>query len=238
MINNKQEITIKRIKKLVYLFIIVFTLAFISTQAKAADDINNVIKNSYKVISNSMKKGESSGSAFNVGNYIVTNKHVIDGAQVIRLVNASGKTVRAKLIDVSDKYDLALLQKVNSGSIKLCDNSDVNIGHSLYNFGNPMGQEFIYTRGYVSGVKRILKGSEKEGKYMVQNLIGVGGQSGSAMLDAKKNCVLGVLTKGYTGAMLGFSIPVETLKEYINEYENKKSTMTFINSIKKSITGE
>lgn len=199
-------------KKVFLLFVSLFTI-------NSFADVNDAYLNTYKIIKNSMLRGESIGTGFNTDKYIVTNRHVVKGYDLIRVRNIHGETVKAKVLDISDKYDLALIEKVSDTSLKLCDNSDIHIGNEVYNVGNPKNVEFIYTTGYISGFKRDIPYFKTDSKFLTHNLVGTQGQSGGALMY--NDCVVGVITGITKNSYIGYSIPVETLKKYISEYESK-----------------
>lgn len=218
--------------RVILLFIIIFMTFGLAKTCQAKPSLNHSLDNSFKVIGNSMLKGQWSGSAFAYKDYIVTNRHVVKDATVIRLVNFEGKVFRVKKLDISDKYDLALLELKNPmkyTGIPACLSSARALSYNIYNVGNPKGMDFIYTEGYIAGLSRKLPYFKTDSDFLIHNLVGTSGQSGSAVIDSKKHCVISVLTGYSNNAYMGFSIPVETLNKYIEEYEAKKSKKKNLN---------
>ncbi len=222
-------------KKIINSLMIVLAVVFTSN-AYSVDSINKVIVNSYKVIANDMISGQRFGSAFNAGGYIITNRHVVKNAQLVRVVDMMGKITKTEIIDVSDKYDLALLKKIDDinsvdSDLTFCEDSNLKIGTHIYNFGNPRSEDFILTKGYISGLKRSKPYFKSANLFLTHNDINTSGQSGSAIILTSKHCVVGVLTGSLNGSYVGYSIPVETVKSYINEYKENHPEVKAIEKI-------
>lgn len=198
--------------------ILLFTVMSLNSNGSSITDVAN---NSYKVTGNSMVKGQWTGSAFSIGNYIVTNRHVANNADMIKLTDVRGITHKTKVLNISTQYDLALLEIVNKNvkGVDLCLDSNLPILSPIYNIGNPGSEDFILTTGYISGSKRLKPFFKTDSYFLVHNLVGTRGQSGSAIIDVKRDCVAGVVTGGAPSTYIGFSIPVETLVKYVTNYE-------------------
>jgi len=103
-----------------------------------------------------------SGFVISEDGYIVTNNHVIEGADEISIEFFSGKTLDAKLIGTDPKTDIALL-KVESDAplpfVTFGDSNVVRVGDWVMAMGNPLGQGFSVSAGIVSARNRELSGT-------------------------------------------------------------------------------
>jgi serine protease Do len=107
---------------------------------------------------------EALGSGFVISEdgYIVTNNHVIEGADEIKIEFYSGDTLDAKLVGTDPKTDIALL-KVESEEplpfVQFGDSDLMRVGDWVMAMGNPLGQGFSVSAGIVSARNRALSGS-------------------------------------------------------------------------------
>ncbi|MFZ5709697.1 MAG: DegQ family serine endoprotease [Pseudomonadota bacterium] len=103
-----------------------------------------------------------SGFVISADGYIVTNNHVIDGADEISIEFFSGQKLDAKIIGTDPKTDLALL-KVESAAplpfVSFGDSDRMRVGDWVLAVGNPLGQGFSVSAGIVSARNRELSGN-------------------------------------------------------------------------------
>lgn len=111
-----------------------------------------------------MEKSEALGSGYIISadGYIVTNNHVIEGADDIEVETFGGKTLKAKLVGRDQKTDVALL-KVDSPEalpfVSFGDSDKMRVGDWVVAMGNPLGQGFSVSAGIVSARGRELSGT-------------------------------------------------------------------------------
>jgi len=110
------------------------------------------------------QRSEALGSGFVVSEdgYIVTNNHVIDGADEIEIEFFSGERLKAKLVGTDPKTDIALLKVESDKPLPFVTfgNSDLmRVGDWVMAMGNPLGQGFSVSAGIVSARGRQLQGS-------------------------------------------------------------------------------
>jgi putative serine protease PepD len=103
-------------------------------------------------------QGLGSGVIIDKRGYIITNNHVIDGAQQIEVKLSSGKTLPAKLVGTQPSDDLAVL-KISPNNIPLTvvplgDSSQLKVGQEVLAIGNPLGITQTVTSGIVSALGR------------------------------------------------------------------------------------
>lgn len=170
-----------------------------------------------------------SGSGFIVDaqkGYIVTNNHVIDGAQKITVSLSDGRNLDAKLVGTDPRTDLAVLQisdTSNLTAVKLGDSSKLEVGESVVAIGNPGGNEFArsVTTGVVSATSRTL---EMPGEPSLYNLIQTDaainpGNSGGPLVNYQGE-VIGINSakyaeQGFEG--MGFAIPISDATSIIQQ---------------------
>ncbi|MCS7286794.1 MAG: trypsin-like peptidase domain-containing protein [Anaerolineae bacterium] len=173
------------------------------------------------------EEGAGSGFVYDKEGHIVTNYHVIEGAQSIEVSFGEDLSVPAEVVGVDPINDLAVL-KVNVPPdrlvpVELGDSSALQVGQWAIAIGNPFGRfERTLTVGVVSALNRTL---ELENGRIIRNLIQTDaainpGNSGGPLLDSKGR-VIGVNTaivspsRAYAG--VGFAIPVNVLKRVVPE---------------------
>jgi serine protease Do len=110
------------------------------------------------------QRSEALGSGFVVSEdgYIVTNNHVIEGADEIEIEFFSGEKLKAKLVGTDTKTDIALLKVESDKPLEFVTfgNSDLmRVGDWVMAMGNPLGQGFSVSAGIVSARGRQLQGS-------------------------------------------------------------------------------
>lgn len=160
-----------------------------------------------------------SGSGFIIDakkGYIVTNNHVIDGAQKITVGLSDGRNLEAKVVGADPRTDLAVLQisdTKNLTAVKLGDSSKLEVGEPVVAIGNPGGAEFArsVTTGVVSATNRTLDIQGEASFNLIQTDAAINpGNSGGPLVDYQ-GLVIGINSAKYaqTGFEgMGFSIPI------------------------------
>ncbi|HEX4302922.1 MAG TPA: DegQ family serine endoprotease [Rhizomicrobium sp.] len=159
-----------------------------------------------------------SGFIIDPSGYIVTNNHVIEGADQISVTLNDGRTLPAKLIGRDEKTDLALL-KVNPPkplpAAKFGDSDTARIGDWVIAIGNPFGLGSTVTAGIVSARNRDIESGPYDDFIQTDAPINRG-NSGGPLFDMNGN-VVGVNSAIYSpsGGSVGiaFSIPSDLVKE-------------------------
>src|SRR3954468_16305908 len=149
--------------------------------------------------------------------YILTNQHVVDGANQIEIALADGRTTNAKVIGIDPETDLAVL-KVNMTSlptITLGRMDQTRVGDIVLAIGNPFGVGETVTMGIVSALGRNHLGINTFENFIQTDAAINPGNSGGALVDTNGN-LLGINTAIYSrsgGSLgIGFAIPVTTVK--------------------------
>lgn len=142
---------------------------------------------------------EGSGSGFIItpDGYVVTNCHVVDGADTVDVTLADGTTCKAEIIGQDAATDIALIRINASGlpMVELGDSNKLRVGQVAIAVGNPMGFQNTVTAGVISALGRSLR--SKTGR-LIENVIQTDaalnpGNSGGPLVDSR-GCVIGINT--------------------------------------------
>jgi S1-C subfamily serine protease len=166
-------------------------------------------------------EGAGSGSVLDKNGHVLTNYHVVEGAQEIRVTLQSGESYEAGIIGYDPPNDMAILKIAAPAEelwpIELGDSSRLRVGQVVYAIGNPFGLERTMTTGIISSLNRSLPGKGgRSMKSMIQIDAALNrGNSGGPLLDTRgrligMNTAIASSTGENTG--VGFSIPVDTIK--------------------------
>lgn len=165
--------------------------------------------------------GFGSGFLYAKGGYIVTNAHVVAGYTDVIVRNSVGREAPGKVIGISDKYDVALIQSDTYKAINPLETeqNETKVGSEVIALGSPTGLENTASVGYLTGVNRYFEDDfVYEKAYQVDVQIETG-SSGGPLIDAKSGKVIGInsflLTKN---RRFGFSIPLYTMTSLIDDW--------------------
>ncbi len=177
-----------------------------------------------------VEQGLGSGFVYDMQGHIITNNHVVDGAQTVEVTFADEVTVPATVVGTDPGSDLAVIQvKVDPSELHpvVLGNSDqLQVGQRAIAIGNPFGLEGSLTSGIVSGMGRTLPASNSD--FVIPNIIQTDapinpGNSGGPLLNDQGE-VIGVNSaivpstnaNGQSGFLgVGFAIPVNIVKQEI-----------------------
>jgi serine protease Do len=171
-------------------------------------------------------KQQSLGSGFIVdkAGYIITNNHVVAGADEIKVKLADGREFKAKVAGRDPKTDLALL-KISSlfkdlPAITLGDSDNIRVGDWVIAVGNPFGLGHTVTQGIISATGRVI-GSGPYDDFLQTDAPINPGNSGGPLVNLKGE-VVGINSAIIAGGQgIGFAIPVNTAKAVIPQLKEK-----------------
>jgi Do/DeqQ family serine protease len=164
--------------------------------------------------------GLGSGVIVSASGYILTNNHVVEGADEIEVVLNDSRTGRAKIIGTDPDTDLAILKiELDKLPVIVLGNSDgAQVGDQVLAIGNPFGVGQTVTSGIVSALGRNQLGINTFENFIQTDAAINPGNSGGALIDTNGN-LLGINTAIYSqsgGSMgIGFAIPVSTAKQVL-----------------------
>lgn len=162
--------------------------------------------------------GTGSGVIYSKDGYIITNNHVVEGADKVRVQLYDGKEYDAKVIGTDSQSDLAVI-KIDAKDLtpaEFDDSDNIVVGETAIAIGNPGGADFVnsVTKGIISGVNRSVQVASGQFMTLVQTDAAINpGNSGGALCNTKGK-VIGINTikmaqSGYEG--MGFAIPSNTV---------------------------
>ena len=167
------------------------------------------------------QEGLGSGFIINEDGYVVTNYHVINGAQEVKVIFSDGKEVNAKVVNYDAERDIAVIKITDDvkmpGIAQLGDSSTVKAGEEVIAIGNPLGKEFssTVTKGIVSSPNRKMKTENGNVLDYIQTDTAINsGNSGGPLINTKGE-VIGINTAKKVGEDIegiGFAIPINEVK--------------------------
>ena len=169
------------------------------------------------------RKGQGSGFIFDPEGYIITNNHVVDGAEEITVKLSGGEEIAAEIIGRDPKTDLALLKLKKAGAypfLVMGDSQKVEIGDWLVAIGNPFGLDHTVTAGILSARSRSLGAGPYDDYLQTDAAINLGNSGGPLLNMAGE--VIGINTAIVAGGNnIGFAIPTNLAKGIVNQLKSK-----------------
>ncbi|MCL2724207.1 MAG: trypsin-like peptidase domain-containing protein [Polyangiaceae bacterium] len=168
--------------------------------------------------------GSGSGFVWDTEGTIVTNFHVVDGAQSITVTLHDQQIFEAKLIGAEPRKDIAVL-KINAPAkllvpIVLAKANELEVGQKTIAIGNPFGLDHTLTTGIVSALGRQVQGA---GGVTIRDMIQTDaainpGNSGGPLLDSQGQLIgmnTMIFSKSGASAGIGFAVPVSTITRIV-----------------------
>ncbi|MDQ6999521.1 MAG: trypsin-like peptidase domain-containing protein [Mariprofundus sp.] len=170
------------------------------------------------------RQGTGSGFIWDEDGDVVTNYHVIKGANSARIRLADGRAYEAVLVGASAEHDLAVL-RINvpfnaPPPVPVGSSADLKVGQKVFAIGNPFGLDYTLTTGVISALNRsINEDSRHEIHHLIQTDAAINpGNSGGPLLDSSGR-LIGINTAIYSPsgayAGIGFAIPVDTVNKLV-----------------------
>jgi len=169
------------------------------------------------------QRGVGSGFIMNQDGYVLTNNHVVEDADQIKVKLADGKEYDGKVVGRDPKTDLALVKIEGAAGLhplKLGDSADLKIGSWVVAVGSPFGLEQTVTAGIVSAKGRVI-GSGPYDDFIQTDASINPGNSGGPLINMKGE-VVGINTAIIaSGQGIGFAIPINMAKEIVPQLREK-----------------
>lgn len=175
---------------------------------------------------------EGSGVVYMKSNgkgYIVTNNHVISGADAVQVKLTNGKTVSAKVVGKDSTTDLAVLSidgKYVTQTASFGDSKSLQAGQSVIAVGSPLGSEYAstVTQGIISAPSRTIETSSGNQQTVIQTDAAINpGNSGGALVNSAGQVIginsmkLSQSSDGTSVEGMGFAIPSNEVVTIVNE---------------------
>lgn len=197
-----------------------------------ASEVSGSVVSIQAALSNGTAKG--SGAIVSAKGYIVTNNHVISGAQQIQVTLSNGQMYTAQVVGTDTTTDLAVIKLDNPPSdlkaVEFADSDKLAVGEDVMAIGNPLGYDDTATTGIVSALNRPVTVTDDSGSDIVTNAVQIDaainpGNSGGPTFNAAGQ-VIGInssiastaASSDSAGSIgIGFAIPSNLVKRVANE---------------------
>ncbi|MBR1932172.1 MAG: Do family serine endopeptidase [Prevotella sp.] len=167
------------------------------------------------------KEATGSGVIISADGYIVTNNHVVDGADELTVTLTDNKEYSARIIGTDKTTDLALIKidGRNLPAIQIANSDQVKVGEWVLAIGNPLGLNNTVTAGIISAKARTLGANGVESFIQTDAAINAG-NSGGALVNTRGelvgiNAMLYSQTGSYSG--YGFAIPTAMMNKVVDD---------------------
>ncbi|MDO3381949.1 S1C family serine protease [Gilvimarinus algae] len=172
----------------------------------------------------SIPSGAGTGFVWSEDGYVVTNYHVVEGAQQVSITLPDQSSWPAEVIGLAPDKDLAVLKieapKEQLNALPLGDSDELAVGRKVLAIGNPFGLDATLTTGVVSALGREIQApNQRKIRNVIQTDAAINpGNSGGPLLNSRGE-LIGVNTMIYSpsgaSAGIGFAIPVNIVKEIV-----------------------
>lgn len=173
--------------------------------------------------------GVSLGSGFIISNdgYILTNNHVVDGADSVTVRLSDRRELDAKVVGSDAQYDIALLKVTATDlpAVTIGDSKKLKAGQWVLAIGSPFGFDHSVTAGIVSAVSRSFGGRDQQYVPFIQTDVAINrGNSGGPLFNLNGE-VVGINSQilSNTGGFMGvsFAIPIDTAMSAVKQIKDK-----------------
>ena len=176
-----------------------------------------------------VQSGAGSGVIITEDGYILTNYHVIDGANSIKVTFSDGKEYTATYVGGEEANDIAVIKVEATGltPVVIGSSSDMLVGEQVTTIGNPLGElTFSETTGIISALDRTITMSDGNKMNMIQTDCAINsGNSGGPLFNSHGE-VIGIVSAKYSSSAssssasvegLGFAIPMDDVADMVSE---------------------
>jgi serine protease Do len=155
--------------------------------------------------------------------YILTNHHVVDGADEVKIAFSDGRETTARIVGTDPKIDIAILkvEEQDLPCLPLGDSSRVEVGEIVLAIGNPFGIGQTMTMGIVSATGRGGLGIEDYEDFIQTDAAINPGNSGGALINVRGELIginTAILARGVPGNVgVGFAVPIEMARRAMDQ---------------------
>ena len=170
---------------------------------------------------------QGTGFFISADGYAVTNNHIVENGQKIKVFTAQEDEFTAKLIGTDPKTDVALIkvEAKNIPFVELGDSSQVKVGEWVLAIGNPLGMEHTVTAGIVSAKGRQLGLGDNNYEDFIQTDAAINrGNSGGPLVNIRGEVIginSNILTPSGGNIGIGFAIPSNMAKKVVLQLKDK-----------------
>jgi len=169
-----------------------------------------------------VQRGTGSGFLISADGSILTNAHVVDGADTVRVILKDGRSFQGKVLGTDNLTDVAVvkIQANNLPTLTVGNSDQLQPGQWAIAIGNPLGLDNTVTTGIISATGRTsnqIGAPDKRVEYIQTDAAINPGNSGGPLLNYRGE-VIGMNTAIIQGAQgLGFAIPIKTAQRISNQ---------------------
>ena len=180
------------------------------------DDFSGVIEKAVKgVVSVLTENSVGSGFIVTEDGYIITNYHVIQGKDSVKILTYDKRVIQADIIGIDKLRDIALLKIEGSYDyILLADSDSLQVGKKVIAIGNPLGLSFTVTEGIISGLDR--EGPNGLEEYVQTDVSLNPGNSGGPLISTQGEVVGMNNFKIGDAESLGFALESNSIRSSVN----------------------
>jgi serine protease Do len=187
------------------------------------------------------QRGVGSGVIVTKDGYLLTNNHVVDGADEVKVTLHDGREFTAKVVGRDPKSDVAVL-KVEARdlpAIEIADSDQIEVGDLVLAIGNPFGIGQTVTTGIISAKSRATLGLDYEDFIQTDAAINPG-NSGGALVDAEGRLIginTAILSRSGGNQGIGFAIPTNLARDVMDQLvQHGKVTRGFLGVMIQDVT--
>lgn len=169
------------------------------------------------------ERGLGSGVIVSSDGYVLTNEHVVNEANDIRIVLADKREFKARLVGADSKTDLAVLkvEATNLPKLALADSTQIDVGDIVLAIGNPFGVGQSVTMGIVSAVARSGVVNPEQYQDFIQTDAAINpGNSGGALITARGELIAintAIISRSGGNQGIGFAIPSNVARHVMGQ---------------------
>jgi S1-C subfamily serine protease len=170
-----------------------------------------------------LPRGTGSGFIWDRHGHVVTNYHVIEGAEAAHVRLNDERVYKATLVGASPEQDLAVLRISvpfdKPSPVPVGTSHDLKVGQKVFAIGNPFGLDYTLTTGVISALNRTIQTDDIEIEQLIQTDAAINpGNSGGPLIDSAGR-LIGINTAIYSPsgayAGIGFAVPVDTVNKVV-----------------------
>jgi S1-C subfamily serine protease len=183
-----------------------------------------VVVDYYAGTAQEVPAGSGSGFVWDDQGHIVTNFHVVEGAQSLNVTFHDQQNVEAKVVGLEPRKDIAVIKVDVAGKtlvpIRVAKSTQLEVGQKAIAIGNPFGLDHTLTTGVISALGRQVQGAGGVSiRDMIQTDAAINpGNSGGPLLDSAGQLIgmnTMIFSKSGSSAGIGFAVPVSTIARIV-----------------------